>query len=170
MKNELRDYILKNYEKPIEHTSLKQHVYKSRGLFASSLCDEERINTQDLNTYINDNKNKYNDFQTTLFQMIDSRLLKDSDVYNKAYLDRRLFSKIRNDKSYHPSKETIIQLGLAMELNENDMEKLLDSASYSLAKNNYFDLIIRFCVINGVYNILDVNELLSEYNCKLLSY
>lgn len=104
-----------------------------------------------------------------LFKMIDERNLKDSDVYNKVHIDRRLFSKIRSDKNYHPSKETIILLGLSLELNELEIVELLDSASYSLPKNNYFDLIIRFCFINKVYNINNVNELLYDYDCKLLN-
>ena len=104
-----------------------------------------------------------------LFKMIDERNLKDSDVYNKVNIDRRLFSKIRSDKNYHPSKETIILLGLSLELSEEEITLLLDSASYSLPKNNYFDLIIRFCFINKIYNINNVNELLYDYDCKLLN-
>ena len=102
--------------------------------------------------------------------MIDNKNLIDSDVYNKVHIDRRLFSKIRTDKNYHPSKETIILLGLSLELNEKEIEKLLESASYSLAKNNHYDLIIRFCFIKGIYKITDVNNLLDEYNCKLFNY
>ena len=105
-----------------------------------------------------------------LFKLIDERNLKDSDVYNKVHIDRRLFSKIRNDKNYHPSKETVILLAMALELNETELEELLDSASYSLPKNNKYDLIIRFCFINRIFKITDVNELLHEYNCKLFNY
>ena len=123
----------------------------------------------DLKEWIKEN-DKYNTFQTTLFKMIDEKNLTDSEVYNKVHIDRRLFSKIRNDKNYHPSKETIILLGLSMELNENEIEELLNSASYSLPKNNHYDLIIRFCFMKGIYTIKDVNELLEEYNCKLFSY
>ncbi len=119
--------------------------------------------------YIKDN-NKYNDFQTLLFKMIDEKNLIDSDVYNKVHIDRRLFSKIRNDKAYHPSKETIILLGLSMELSEIEIEKLLDSASYSLPRNNHYDLIIRFCFMKSIYKITEVNDLLEKYNCKLFNY
>lgn len=108
-----------------------------------------------------------NKFQTLLFDYIDSRNLKDSDVYNKVNMDRRLFSKLRN-KDYHPSKETIILLGLALELTDAELEDLLLSASYSLPKNNYFDLIIRFCFENKIYNVMEVNEFLVDYNCKCL--
>lgn len=123
----------------------------------------------DIDQYIEEN-NKYNDFQTLLFKMIDERNLIDADVYNKVHIDRRLFSKIRNDKNYHPSKETIILLGLSMELSEDELEKLLDSASYSLPRNNHYDLIIRFCFMKGIYKITEVNDLLEQYNCKLFNY
>ena len=109
-------------------------------------------------------------FQELLFKYIDERNLKDSDVYNKVHIDRRLFSKIRSNNQYHPSKDTIILLGLSLKLNENEMEELLNSASYSLPKNNIYDLIIRFCFVEKIYDIKDVNELLATYNCKLFSY
>lgn len=121
-----------------------------------------------INNYINDNKEE-DTFQTKLFKLIDDRNLKDSDVYNKAYVDRRLFSKIRNDKNYHPSKETIILLGLSLELNESEIVELLESASYSLPMNTTFDLIIRFCFKEHIYNINTVNEFLYDHNCKTLN-
>ncbi len=125
----------------------------------------KKLNIDD---YLN-NHSKENNFQELLFKYIDERHLKDSDVYNKVHLDRRLFSKIRSDSNYHPSKETIILLGLSLELTENELTNLLESASYSLPKNNYYDLIIRFCFINNIYKLSEVNELLYEYNCKLLN-
>ena len=110
-----------------------------------------------------------NKFQKLLFEHIDKRNLKDSDVYNKAQIDRRLFSKIRSDENYHPSKETIISLATSLELTIDELEELLDSASYSLPKNNKFDLIIRFCFIEKIYDIMEINNLLDEYRCPLLT-
>ena len=91
-------------------------------------------------------------------------------VINKVHIDRRLFSKIRSDINYHPSKETVILLGLSLKLNEEEIDKLLNSASYSLPKNSIYDLIIRFCFSEGIYELKDVNDLLETYNCKLFSY
>lgn len=124
---------------------------------------------ENLDEYIGKHQ-KYSSFQTLLFETIDKKELKDSDVYNKVHIDRRLFSKIRSDKNYHPSKETVILLGMSLELSIEELEELLDTASYSLPKNNHYDLIIRFCFINKIYKIKDVNELLEEYNCKLFNY
>ncbi len=121
-----------------------------------------------IDNYINKNKTE-SLFQVLLFKYIDDRKLKDSDVYNKVHIDRRLFSKIRSDINYHPSKETVILLGLSLKLNEEEIDKLLNSAAYSLPKNNIYDLIIRFCFKEGIYELKDVNDLLETYNCKLFS-
>lgn len=141
-------------------------VSKVQYLFQDRLisCDDESIKD------FLDQKDEYNDFQTMLFKLIDARNLKDADVYNKVHIDRRLFSKIRSDKNYHPSKETIILLAIALELTEKELDELLDSASYSLPKNNEYDLIIRFCFIHKIFKIADINELLYQYHCKLFNY
>ena len=125
--------------------------------------------TSKVDKYINES-NKESHFQELLFKYIDDRALKDSDVYNKVHIDRRLFSKIRSDINYHPSKETVILLGLSLKLNEEEIDKLLNSASYSLPKNSIYDLIIRFCFNEGIYELKDVNDLLEAYNCKSFSY
>lgn len=167
MIEELRKYIKENYEKP--KPIFKKAKARAINEDYEMCCAEVGSAYADINTFVKQ-KDKYNDFQTMLFKLIDERNLKDSDVYNKVHIDRRLFSKIRNDNTYHPSKETIILLGLSLELNEHEIEELLDSASYSLPKNNYYDLIIRFCFINKIYKLTKVNSLLDEYNCKLFSY
>ena len=180
MKEKLDKYINKNLKKE------KRGIFNFHNLFSYESEETELENTNDLNEldtnilyksyssndinkYIESNKD-YSDFQTTLFKMIDERNLKDNEVYNKVHIDRRLFSKIRSDKNYHPSKETVLLLGFSLELNELEIEKLLDSASYSLPKNNYYDLIIRFCFINKIYKLTDINNLIDLYNFKLFNY
>ncbi len=128
-----------------------------------------KISNINIDNFINTNKED-NKFQKLLFKYIDEKELKDSDVYNKVHIDRRLFSKIRSDEEYHPSKETVILLGLALELNEKEMDDLLRSASYSLPRNNYYDLIIRFCFKEKIYKLTVVNNLLDNYSCKLFNY
>ena len=142
-----------------------------KGLFAKSkACGSMMMDYECafINDYIDDNKDE-DTFQTYLFKLIDERELKDSDVYNKVNIDRRLFSKIRSNKDYHPSKETIILFGLALELSENEIEELLSKASYSLPMNNNFDLIIRFCFKEKIYDVNTINEFLYDHNCKLLN-
>lgn len=174
MKEQLKIYIEENLDKTKKSSNRLADFFKLKNLFFEEDYveseKEESININDIDTFIKNNKSDYNDFQTTLFKMIDEKNLKDSDVYNKVHIDRRLFSKIRSDKNYHPSKETIILLGISLELNEVEIEELLDSASYSLPKNNHYDLIIRFCFINKIYNLKHINELLEQYNCKVFHY
>ena len=178
MKEKLQIFIKNNYEK---HNNFFGSIFNQKKQSISYNeeicfdCCEEAVarasscDGKSVDNFININKDN-NSFQQLLFKYIDERNLKDSDVYNKVHIDRRLFSKIRSDENYHPSKETIILLGLSLKLNEKEFDKLLSSASYTLAKNNYYDLIIRFCFIEGIYKISDVNDLLDSYNCKLFNY
>ncbi len=152
------DEELMDYDESITYE--KNYSYK--GLYKS----KQEI---DVDNFININKNE-NNFQRLLFNFIDDKNLKDSDVYNKVHIDRRLFSKIRSDSNYHPSRETVLLLGISLELDEDEIDDLLNSASYTLAKNNYYDLIIRFCFINHIYDLKTINDLLNSYNCKLFNY
>ena len=148
-----------------------------KNLFSAEECDysfddsyrECKRKSSSIKEFI-DEHDQYSNFQTLLFKLIDDRNLRDADVYNKVHIDRRLFSKIRSDKNYHPSKETVILLAIALELSENELDDLLNSASYSLPKNNNYDLIIRFCFINKIFKLSDINELLDEYKCSLFNY
>ena len=131
-------------------------------------CMSMPLEASSINTYIENNKEE-DTFQTLLFKYIDARNLKDSDVYNRVNIDRRLFSKIRSNKDYHPSKETIILLGIALELSEKELEDLLQKASYSLPMNTEYDLIIRFCFKEHIYDLNQINEFLYDHNCKILN-
>ena len=126
IKKKLNEY-LDLYLKPVTRGTLfrsSKMMGASAGTYADMECAEASIIS-----YINDNKDE-DTFQKKLFKLIDERELKDSDVYNKVDIDRRLFSKIRSNTDYHPSKETVILLGLALEFSEEEIEDLLKSASY----------------------------------------
>jgi len=166
MKDKLREY-LDLYLKP----QLNAYMGASMAMESKS-CNRmsmvmDECSEEDISNFIKKNKEE-DTFQSKLLKMIDERNLKDSDVYNKVNIDRRLFSKIRSNKNYHPSKETIILLGLSLELSEKEIEELLESASYSLPMNTEFDLIIRFCFKEKIYDLFQVNEFLEDYNCKIL--
>jgi hypothetical protein len=158
IKKLLKEYINNNLE--------QEKTFKMRKV--NFECCGALQEDRSIDDYLDKHKDE-NKFQKLLFKLIDDRNLKDSDVYNKVNIDRRLFSKIRSDEDYHPSKETVILLGASLELSEDELCSLLNSASYSLPKNNYFDLIIRFCFINHIYSIDDINDLLYEYKCNLLN-
>ncbi len=162
IKKKLETYLYENLETKEKSFGL----YKSKRLY--NMTEEYCTSESNINNYINENKDE-NTFQTKLFYYIDSKNLKDSDVYNKVSIDRRLFSKIRSNKDYHPSKETIILLAIAIELTEDELEDLLTSASYSLPMNTTYDLIIRFCFKEKIYNLNQINEFLYDHNCKVLN-
>ena len=164
IKKKLNEY-LDLYLKPVERGTL----FRSSKMMGTGavLADMECAESSIIN-YINENKDE-DTFQTKLFKLIDERELKDSDLYNKVDIDRRLFSKIRSNKDYHPSKETVILLGLGLELSEKEIEELLESASYSLPMNTTFDLIVRFCFKEHIYDVGTVNEFLYDHECKLLN-
>ena len=174
MKDKLKRYIKENMEKKTFFKRLmKSVIYEEEVLNdyeeSSMSVGTTFYKSSSINEYIDKTKEEDN-FHTLLFKYIDSKGLKDSDVYNKVHIDRRLFSKIRSDNNYHPKKETVILLGLSLELTEDEMEKLLETLSYSLPKNNYYDLIIRFCFKERIYDIMTINDFLDSYNCKLLDY
>ena len=166
--DKLKKYIDNNMNSTFVAFRKARYKVENECCMGSAVQLEDICERSSIATYIDDNKSD-DKFQKLLFKYIDERNLKDSDVYNKVHIDRRLFSKIRNE-DYHPSKETIILLGLALELNEKEIVNLLESASYSLPKNNIYDLIIRFCFVEGIYKIDKVNELLDSYDCKNFSY
>jgi len=168
IKKKLQNYIDDNINATFVSFKKARYAVERDCCISSARLEDVEYGEANLDNYINNNKDD-NKFQKLLFKYIDDRNLKDSDVYNKVHIDRRLFSKIRNE-DYHPSKETIILLGFALELSEDEMVDLLESASYSLPKNNVYDLIIRFCFVEGIYKIDEVNELLDSYDCKNFSY
>lgn len=159
---------IKKLLKKYINDNIKEHRICRKASAKQMLGDFACYEEVSINKYINDSKED-NTFQTELFSYIDKKGLKDSDVYNKVNIDRRLFSKIRSDKNYHPSKETVILLGISLELNEQEIESLLEKASYSLPKNNEYDLIIRFCFKEKIYDINTINTFLYDYNLKTLN-
>lgn len=108
-------------------------------------------------------------FSTMLLRLIDEKGLKDSEVYKKANIDRRLFSKIRGDEDYVPSKKTAISFCLALQLDIEETKKLLEAAGYALSASSRFDLIIMFLIENKEYNIHFANIVLEDYGEGTLS-
>lgn len=107
-------------------------------------------------------------FSQTLLKLISSSHKTDVDVYKKANIDRKHFSKIRSNPSYTPSKKTVLALAFALELSLLQTEDLLKRAGFSLSHSYKFDVIMEYFLINKIYNIFEINEVLFHYDQQLL--
>lgn len=107
-------------------------------------------------------------FRSRLFQRIDERHMTDSEVYKKANLSRKLFSKIRCNPQYMPRKRTILALAIALELDLSDTLDLLARAGYTMSFANDSDIIVAWFILNGMYSINDINFILYDHNFHIL--
>ena len=142
---------LRNYAREVQSASSEK-----------LLSCEEQIAPIDVDAFIRTSKDKLN-FQNTLMQLIADRKLDNVTVYKKACIDKKFFSKIISNKDYVPKKHTVMALGLALELPLDEYEAFLASAGYAFMPSSKFDMIVKFCVINQIYNLINVDVILDDH-------
>ena len=121
---------------------------------------------EELSKYLE--QNKTDEFKELLFSIIDKKQYKDSDVYKKARIDRKTFSKIRCLDHYIPCKNNIIKLCLSLSLDIEGTKELLNSAGYQLSTNNNLDLIVSFFIKKNIFDIDLINTYLYALEGSIL--
>ena len=107
-------------------------------------------------------------FSETLLQLIDRTGKKDSEIYKKANVDRKLFSKIRNNMDYRPSKTTALAFAFALELDVDETKDFISRAGFALSHSSKFDVIVEYFLVNRNYNVFELNEVLFAFDQPLI--
>ena len=129
---------------------------------APSMAMEEKSSLDDLVGNLDE------PFSATLLRLIDATGRKDSDVYRRANIDRRLFSKIRSNVGYAPSKPTVLAFAVALELTLEQTSDLLERAGFALSRSRKFDVIVEYFIQSRKYDIFKINQVLFSYDQPLL--
>ena len=162
LRRSLEKYISENYSEALllcQNYVFDSDITKDSG---KSFSKKESFSLEELVSEVGES------FHEMLFLKIDMSGMTDVEVYKRANMDRKLFSKIRSNPLYHPKKQTVLALAIALKLNLDDTVDLLSRAEYALSPGNKGDLIVKYFIERGIYDIQTINFALYEYGLPIL--
>lgn len=184
---ELQEYIQENYEPSPMFCSyskrrmelpvglhfeelIREDAIREEAICEEAICEEPTFSASNESRRLEDVIEELEEsFHDQLFRYIDMSGMTDVEVYKRANIDRKLFSKIRSNPEYHPRKNTILSLAVALRLNLDEVVDLLCRAEYALSPSNKADVIVKFFVEKGIYDIFVINDALDKYGEQTLS-
>lgn len=162
-RQKLDEYLVQNYKEDLPR-NVEQEFFDDQETLTkeASLSAGESLDLQILMEEVGVS------FHERLFQLIDQKEMTDVEVYKRAGMDRKLFSKIRSNPAYHPRKNTVLALAIALKLDIEETKDLLARAEYAFSPSNKGDLIIKYFIEHAVYDLMALNFTLDEYEQETL--
>ncbi len=153
----IEENYFQKYDKASNEKNAEQDIIKT-----AEFTDRDAKNIEELMSELGES------FQEMLFRKIREVGLSESDVYKRANIDRKLFSKIRSNPIYHTRKNTVLALAIALKLDMDETVELLEKAGYALSPGNKGDLIVRYFIERKVYDIDVINYALLAFKQPIL--
>lgn len=174
--NKIKEYIDDNY---VDHAVVNEYGFTEDDLaIMASIRRRRELYAHEHTSGINSHHGNSNEivdksFTEKMFELVDSRGIKDSELYGgkyEMYFSKQVLSKMRGDRDYHPSKYVAIVVCLVLKLDLHETLDLLERAGFTLSRSRKADIVVRACIENGIHDYFTVNAKLEDNDCAELKY